>query len=173
MNLPIFSANTMPASVPYQSSPLFTYDSSMNPYNIQESSIPQNYAIAYSSALSPKVSYIASSAPQPLHTIREVHDQYSLYGDHIVQSESAYPVQSAPIDSGASYATNYKQFSFEPAEATNLHVATDIDMLIKAIQAKQMTSPQKQKVAKVSPNKQAHFGYHSVLTHSRLKSPKS
>jgi hypothetical protein len=112
----------------------------------------QTYHMAYSSALSPKVSYITSSAPLPLYTVLEVQDQFSLYGDHMVQSESVYPVQSAPMDSDPSYTTNRKRFS-ESTEATNPHSANDVDMLMKAIQAKQTTSPQKQKVAKVSPHK--------------------
>jgi hypothetical protein len=149
MNLPLFSANTMPTSVPYQSSGVFAYDSSVNPYSMQESSMPQSYPMNYSSSLSP-VSYAATSAPQSLHTVREPHHEFSLHGNHMVKSESASPVQSAPMYSDASYATSCKRSSSEPAETTNPHFATDVDTLMKAIQAKQTTSPQKQEVAKVS-----------------------
>jgi hypothetical protein len=150
MSLPLFSASTMPASVPYQSSSVFAYDSSVNPYNMQEGSMPQTYPMAYSSAMSPGASYAATSAPQSLHTVREAHHEFALHGNHMVKSESASPVQSAPMYSDASYATNFKRSSSEPAEETNPNFATDVDTLMRAIQAKQTTSPQKQEVAKVS-----------------------
>jgi hypothetical protein len=157
MDLPIFSANTMPTSVSHQSSALFAYDSSVNSYNMQESSMPQTYPMAYSSAKFPEVSYVASSATQPMHTVREVQHQSALYGNHMVNSESAPPVQPAPTYSDASYVTNCRPSSFEPAEATNPHFATKVDTLMKAIQAKQTTSPQQQEVAKVGPNETSLF----------------
>jgi hypothetical protein len=150
MNLPLFSANTMPTSVPYQSSGVFAYDSSVNPYNMQESSMPQSYPMSYSSSLSSGVSYAATSAPQSVHTVREAHHEFSLHGNHMVKSESASPVQSAPMYSDASYTNNCKRSSSEPAEATNPHFATDVDTLMKAIQAKQTTSTQPQEAPKVS-----------------------
>jgi hypothetical protein len=54
--------------------------------------------------------------------------------------------------SDASYASNCKRSSSEPAEATNPHFATDVDTLMKAIQAKQPTSTQTPEVTKVSPS---------------------
>jgi hypothetical protein len=152
MNLPLFSTNTMPTSVPYQSSAVFAYDSSVNPYTMPESSMPQTYPMTYSSAMSPGVSYAATSAPQSLHTVREAHHEFALHANHMVKSESASPVQSGPMYSDASYATSCKRSSSEPADATNPHFATDVDTLMKAIQAKQTTSPQTQEVAKVSPS---------------------
>jgi hypothetical protein len=152
MNLPLFSASTMQTTVPYQSSGVFAYDSSVNPYNMQESSMPQSYPMSYSSSLSPAVSYTASSAPQSLNSVREAHHEFALHGSHMVKSESASPVQSGPMYSDASYASTCKRSSSEPAEATNPHFATDVDTLMKAIQAKQPTSTQTPEVTKVSPS---------------------
>jgi hypothetical protein len=143
MNLPLFSANLLPMSIPCQ-----VVES--HAYNIVESSIPQSCSIEYSTSLYP-VSYTATSAPQSLHTTREPHYDFSLHGSHMVKSESMSPLYSAYMYNNVSYTANCKRFPPEPTEATTPRFATDVDTLMKAIQAKQTASPQKQEVAKVSP----------------------
>jgi hypothetical protein len=140
MNLPLVSATTMPMAS-YQSSALFAYESSVNSYNMQESSMPQTYPIAYSSTNFP----VASLATQP--PVQEVDYQSALYGNYMAKLDIASPVQ--PAYSDASYATNCRQSFSQLDEATNPHFATDVDTLMKAIQAKKTTLLQKQEVVKV------------------------
>jgi hypothetical protein len=155
MDFPLFSAITMPKSVQYQSSAIIPYNSSVHPHNMQEGSIPQTYAMGYPSAKIPIVSHAASSAPQSLHGVEELYHPIDVHSHHMVKSESASPVQRAPIYSDVSYATNCKKSACELAEATNLAFTTDVDTLMKAIQAKQTDSMQKQEVTKVSPNEKS------------------
>ncbi|KAF2819126.1 zinc finger protein-like protein OZF [Ophiobolus disseminans] len=152
ISMPLFSANALTTSVPYQSSGGFAYDS-VNPYNMQQSSIthtnmPQTYPLAYPPNLSPPVSFAATSEAQPLSTVRAVGSGFAVDGSHMVKSESASPVQSQPLFNDASYADECKRSTSEPTEATGINFATDVDTLMKAIQAKQPTSPQRQEVPK-------------------------
>jgi hypothetical protein len=150
MSLPLFTANVLPTSVPYQPSGSFTYDTSANPYNMQQGSMPQSYAMSYSSSMATAVSYPGRPDAQTLPTVREARHAFGLEGDHMVKSESASPVQSSPMYNNASYAADCKRCSSEPVETTNINFATDVDTLMRAIQAKQTTSPQKLNVPKVS-----------------------
>jgi hypothetical protein len=150
ISLPLFTANGLPTSVPYQPSGPFAYDSSVNPYNMQQGSMPQSYAMNYSSSMAPAVSYAGRSDVQTLPTVRDARHAFGLEGDHMVKSESASPVQSSPMYNNGSYAADCKRCSSEPVETTNINFATDVDTLMRAIQAKQTTSPQKISVAKVS-----------------------
>jgi hypothetical protein len=136
MNSPLFSANTLPTSVPCQAGGVFAYDSYVNPYNMQDSSSSQPYSRNHYSSLS-----LVPYGP---------HHDFSLHGNHMVRSESASSLQSVPMYCNASYTTNCNRSPSEPTEATNPRFATDVDTLMKAIQAKQTTSPQKQEDVKVS-----------------------
>jgi hypothetical protein len=150
LSLPLFSANALATSVPYQSSGTFAYDSSVNPYNIQQNGLPQVYGLNYSSSMPSTVSYAGRSEPQSLPTVHDTRHAFSLNGNHMVKSESASPVQSNPVFNDGAYMTSCKRSSSEPAESSNINFATDVDTLMKAIQAKQTTSPSKKDAAKVS-----------------------
>jgi hypothetical protein len=149
MNLPLFSANLLPMSIPCQ-----VVES--HAYNIVESSIPQSCSIEYSTSLYP-VSYTATSAPQSLHTTREPHYDFSLHGSHMVKSESMSPLYSAYMYNNVSYTANCKRFPPEPTEATTPRFATDVDTLMKAIQVQLERN---------------HFGTHPVLTQMQVEEPK-
>jgi hypothetical protein len=150
ISLPLFTANVLATSVPYQSGATFAYDSSVNPYNMQQSNMPQAYSMNYTANMSPPVSYAGPVDPQPLPTVREVRNVFALDGNHMVKSESASPVQSNPMFNDASYATECKRSTSEPAEMAGINFATDVDTLMKAIQAKQTTSPEIHEPSKVS-----------------------
>lgn len=150
LGLPLFSANALATSVPYQSSSTFAYESSVNPYNMQQNGLPQSYGLNYSSSMQSTASYAGRSEPQPLPTVHDTRHAFSLGGNHMVKSESASPAQSSPVYNEVNYATNCKRSSSEPAESININFATDVDTLMKAIQAKQTASPSKKESSKVS-----------------------
>jgi len=164
LSMPLFSPNVLATSVPYQSGGAFAYDS-VNPYNMQQSSVthssvPQSYPLNYSPNLSPPVSFAGTADSLPLPSVREVGNTFAVDGSHLVKSESASPVQSQPLFNNASYTAECKRSTSEPMESSSINFATDVDTLMKAIQAKQPTSPQRQVVPKVS--------LHSRTLHSTL-----
>lgn len=144
LSLPLFSANGLPTSVPYQSSGTFAYDSSVNPYNMQQSNMQSSYSMNYTPNLSPAVSYTDRTEHQPLANVHEARHAFALDSAHLVKAESASPAQSSPVYNNASYTSEYKRSSSEPMDPSNINFATDVDTLMKAIQAKQTTSAQKQ-----------------------------
>ncbi|KAH8724718.1 hypothetical protein GQ44DRAFT_617394 [Phaeosphaeriaceae sp. PMI808] len=149
-SLPLFSTNALATSVPYQpGGGLFAYDSTVNPYNMQQSNMPQTFAMGYPPSSSSAVSYTGTAEAHPLTAIREVRHPYAAE-NHMVKSESASPVQSNPIFNHASYATECKRSTSEPAESA-IDFATDVDTLMKAIQAKQSTPAQQQQQQQEPP----------------------
>lgn len=149
LSLPLFSANALATSVPYQSSGTFAYESSVNPYSMQQTSLPQSYGLSSYSSMNSTVSYAGRSEPQPLPTVHDTRHAFSMGANHMVKSESASPVQSNPMFNDGAYSASCKRSSSEPAESANINFATDVDTLMKAIQAKQTTSPSKKEIAKV------------------------
>lgn len=163
ISMPLFSANALATSVPYQSSGTFSYES-VNPYDMQQghmahSSIQQNYPMNYTPTLSPPVSFSRTVDSQALPTVREVRSAFVMNGSHVVKSESASPVRLQTSFNDASYATDCKRSTSEPTETTGINFATDVDTLMKAIQAKQPTTPLRQEAPKVS----AHILYVCVI----------
>lgn len=150
ISMPLFSANTLATSVPYSSGGAFAYDS-VNPYNMQQHGMPQSYSMGYGINMATPVSFAGNAESQPLPTSREVQHAFTAESSHVVKSESASPVQSQPMYSDASLAGEFKRSSSEPTESTNINFATDVDTLMKAIQAKQPNTPQRHETSKVSP----------------------
>jgi hypothetical protein len=138
INMPLFSTHGLTTSVPYQSG-AFAFDpTSVNPYNMQQASY-------YSPNLPHSASYAASPDVQSLSTVRDARNAFH----SMVKAESTSPVQSNPIYNGAVYAAG-KRSTSEPTEGSGTNFATDVDTLMRAIQAKQPTSPQPLE-AKVPP----------------------
>jgi hypothetical protein len=131
INLPLFSTNGLTTSVPYQSG-AFAFDPvSVNPYNMQQASY-------YSPNIPHSMSYTASPDVQSLPTVRDARNVFNA----MVKSESTSPIQSNPMYNDTSYATECKRSTSEPTEGSNTNFATDVDTLMRAIQAKQTNSPQ-------------------------------
>jgi hypothetical protein len=152
ISLPLFSANVLPTSVPYQSAGTFAYDTPVNTYNIQQSNMLQNYPMSYPTSMSPSVSYAGQTDSQLLPTVREARNAFALDGTHLVKSESASPVHSNPMFNNAAYTAECKRSTSEPVEMSGINFATDVDTLMKAIQAKQTTSSLEPEPPKVSGN---------------------
>jgi hypothetical protein len=150
ISLPLFASNELATSVPYQSAGSFAYDASVNPYSMQHSSMSQTYPMNYPAVISPPVSYAGSAESQSLPAAREARSAYTLDGTHVVKSESASPVQSNPVFNNTAYATECKRSSSEPVEISGINFATDVDTLMKAIQAKHAGSSQRPEPLKVS-----------------------
>ncbi|KAH5493108.1 hypothetical protein HBI42_070250 [Parastagonospora nodorum] len=144
LSLPLFSANGLPTSVPYQSSGTFAYGSSVDPYNMEQSNMQHSYSMNYTSNLSPAVSYADRTEHQSLANVHEARHAFALDNAHLVKAESASPAQSSPVYNNTSYTSECKRSSSEPMDPSNINFATDVDTLMKAIQAKQTTSTQQQ-----------------------------
>lgn len=148
INMPLFSTNGLTTSVPYQAG-AFAFDPiPVNPYNMQQTSY-------YSPNISHPVSYAAAPDVQALPTVRDSRNAFLIERDPMVKSESASPIQSHPLFSDTSYAADCKRSSSEPSEGSGINFATDVDTLMKAIQAKQTNAPQRQE-SKVEESKATH-----------------
>jgi hypothetical protein len=124
VNLPLFSTNGLTTSVPYQSG-AFAFDP-VNPYNMPQASY-------YSPNMSHSMTYTAPMDMQPIPTLRDARNVFN----PMVKSESTSPIQSSPT-----YNDTSKRSTSEPSEGSGINFATDVDTLMRAIQAKQTDSPQ-------------------------------
>lgn len=141
MSLPLFSTNGLTSSVPYQSG-AFAFDPiPVNPYNMQ-----QTYPMGYMTDVPQNVSYARSSLIQQLPAHQEGRPTFPTDS----KSVSASPLQSSTSYHGSSYGIELERSRSEPTEGTGINFATDVDTLMKAIQAKQPESPLIPQVNKVS-----------------------
>ena len=139
ISMPLYSANGLPTSVPYQSG-AFAYDPTpVNSYSMQQPSY-------YQSNIQHPVSYAPTSDVQQLPTVRDARNVFN----NMVKSESTSPVQSNPMYNSTTYSADLKRSTSEPTEGSSASFATDVDTLMRAIQAKQTTSPPASE-PKVSP----------------------
>ena len=132
MGMPLYSANGLATTVPYQSG-AFAYDpTSVNPYNMQQPSY-------YAPNIPHPVSYAPSADIQQLPTVRDGRNLFN----PMVKSESTSPLQTNPMyNNNTSYPAECKRSNSEPTEGTATNFATDVDTLMRAIQAKQTTTPE-------------------------------
>lgn len=151
MGMPLYSANGLATTVPYQSG-AFAYDpTSGNPYNMQQPSY-------YAPNIPHPVSYAPSADIQQLPTVRDGRNLFN----PMVKSESTSPLQSNPMynnnnNSNTSYPAECKRSNSEPTEGTATNFATDVDTLMRAIQAKQTTTPEAPEPSKVRESAENHL----------------
>jgi hypothetical protein len=134
MSMPLFSTNVLATSVPYQSGGFAFESLPVNPYNIQST-----YPMSYPPNVSP-VAYAGSPDPRPMPIAREARNAFGMDRNAVVKSESTSPVQPSLPFTNPSYGAECKRSSTEPAEHMDINFATDVDTLMKAIQAKQSRS---------------------------------
>lgn len=141
MSLPLFSTNGLTSSVPYQSG-AFAFDPiPLNPYNMQ-----QTYPMGYMADVPQNVSYARSSLIQQMPAHHEGRPTFPTDS----KSVTASPLQCSASFHGSPYATELERSRSEPTEGTGINFATDVDTLMRAIQAKQPESPQVPQTNKVS-----------------------
>lgn len=140
MSLPLFSSNGLPSSVAYQSG-AFAFDPvSVNPYNMQ-----QAYPMGYVADVPQNVSYARSNLDQQLPAHQEACSAFC--ADSKIATTS--PLQSSPSFHRSPYGIEIERSRSEPLDTSGVNFATDIDTLMKAIQAKQTDSPQISQANKV------------------------
>ena len=155
--LPIFSTQSMTTTVPYQSG-VFAYDSlATNPYNMQ-----QAFSVHYPTTMAQSISYAGTSGIQPLPAVRTARNGFAAVRPPVVKSESTSPVQSHHTFTDPSYGGDYKRSTSEPSENANINFATDVDTLMKAIQAKQM-NPAGAEPTKVRRLRGSHFAAFNLV----------
>lgn len=134
MSMPLFSTNPMSSSVPYQSGQYSFDPATANPYGIQFNTIN------YGPNASQPVSYSSVSEVQTLPTVREARNAFSHDGHLMVKPESESSSVANPMYNDVSHSGELKRSHSEPTQGTAPNFATDVDTLMKAIQAKQTTS---------------------------------
>jgi hypothetical protein len=144
---PLFSANVLPTSVPYQFAGTFENDALVNTYMIQQSNMLQNYPMSYPTSMSPPVLYVGQIDPQLLSTVREARDGVTLDGTQLVKSASPSPVHSNPMFNNAAYRTECIRPTSEPVEMSGTNFATDVNTLMKAMQPTSSLEPELPKVS--------------------------
>lgn len=154
LNMPLFSTHPLTTSVPYQSG-AFAFDSlSVNPYNMQ-----QAFPVSYPPPLSHAVTYPGAQDMQPLPTVREARNGFPLERTTPpVKTETSSPIQPNQLFTESAYSEDYKPAASDSAEA-NINFSTDVDTLMKAIQAKQQSVQQRQP----PPAKVRELSHHETL----------
>ncbi|KAF2254006.1 zinc finger protein-like protein OZF [Trematosphaeria pertusa] len=139
MHMPLFPTHAMTTtSVPYQSG-AFAFDSlSVNPYNMQ-----QAFPVSYPPTIPQAVSYSGASEMHPLPTVREARNGFTIERTPPVKSESGSPIQPSQMFNDTAYTGEYKRSDSEPQEPGRINFSTDVDTLMKAIQAKQKPTTQR------------------------------
>lgn len=143
MNMSLFSNNGLASSMPYQSG-AFAFDSvPVNPYNMQ-----QAFPMGYVADVPQNISYTRSNLVQQMPTVQDTRNACSV-DRHASKSTTASPLQSSPTYHQAHYGAELERSRSEPAEGSGINFATDVDTLMKAIQAKQSDAPRSPQVNKV------------------------
>ncbi len=132
-SIPLFAPNGLPTSIPFQPA---TY--AFEPIQVNAYNIPQN--TYYPHDISQPIPYTGAPDVQTLSTVRDTNTTFIAESNPMVKSESASPIQPTQVFDTASYSVECKRSLSEPSEASGINFATDVDTLMKAIQAKQ-TSP--------------------------------
>lgn len=134
MSMPLFSTNSMSQSMPYQSS-AFAFDPlPVNPYNMQ-----QAYPVGYAADVPQNISYTRSSVAQQMPVLQEARTPFTA-DQRSIKSATASPLQSSSPYYGSPYGPKLERTQSEPTEGTSINFSTDVDTLMKAIQAKQPES---------------------------------
>jgi hypothetical protein len=144
ISMPLFSPSIHATSVSYQSGAYAFDHVTANSYNMQP-----NFPVHYSTNMPPAVSYATSMDSQSLSSTGEARSTFTTNRTPLVKSESNSPAQSSPVFSNISYAA-CKRSSSEPTENAEINFATEVDTLMRAIQAKQTNSLQEVEMPKVS-----------------------
>lgn len=143
MSMPLFTTNGLTSSVPFQSG-AFAFDPvPVTPYNLQPA-----YPMSYVADVPQNVSYARSNMVHQMPTVQETHGAFAV-DRHVSKSATASPLQSSPSYHGSSFGAELERSRSEPAEGNGVNFATDVDTLMKAIQAKQPDSPQPRQPSKV------------------------
>jgi hypothetical protein len=141
INMPLFSTHPLTTSVPYQPG-AFAFDSlSVNPYNMQ-----QAFPVSYPPSIPHAVTYPGGTADmQTLPTVREARNGFPMErGTPPVKAENNSPVQPSQLFTDMSYSEDYKNANPESGETSGIDFSTDVDTLMKAIQAKAKPAQQRQ-----------------------------
>lgn len=134
INMPIFTSNGLSTSVPCQPG-AFAFDPiSTNPYNMQQTTY-------YAPHTAHTVSYATVPEVQSFPTTRDAHTSYLMDRSTIVKSESTSPLPPTSMFHDHSYATEFERSSSEQTNGSGTNFATDIDTLMRAIQAKKTATP--------------------------------
>lgn len=142
LNMPIFS-HGVTSSVPYQPG-AFAFDPiPVNPYNMQ-----QAYSVGYASDIPQNVSYTRSNLVQQMSAAQESHDTFSM-DRQVPKSATASPLQSSPSYNASHFGAELERSHSEPNESSSINFITDVDTLMKAIQAKQSDDPKPPQASKV------------------------
>lgn len=166
MSLPLFSATPLTTSVPYQSGS-YAFDTvPVNPYDMQ-----QTYPMGYAADVPQNLSYARSNLVQPMPALQDARSVYSA-NQYSSKSATASPLQSSPSYHRSSYDAELERPRSEPVEGTNIHFSTDVDTLMKAIQARQPEPKQAPQGDKVRFNK-ARVSHGATLTQMQEEGPKS
>ena len=166
LTMPIFQSNAITTSVPYQSG-AFAFDSlAVNPYNMQ-----QAFNVNYPATLSHAATYPGSNDLQSgLPAVREARNSFPMMErSPPVKAEANSPVQPSQIFNDPNYPEDYKQSSSGESDS-GIIFSTDVDTLMKAIQAKSKPAQQRQQQpSKVLPQQQPIVGYKAPVAHETVK----
>lgn len=166
LTMPIFQSNAITTSVPYQSG-AFAFDSlAVNPYNMQ-----QAFNVNYPATLSHAATYPGSNDLQSgLPAVRETRNGFPMMErSPPVKAEANSPVQPNQIFNDPNYSEDYKQSSSGESDS-GIIFSTDVDTLMKAIQAKSKPAQQRQQQpTKVLPQQQPIIGYKAPVAHETVK----
>ncbi|KAF2203446.1 hypothetical protein GQ43DRAFT_438830 [Delitschia confertaspora ATCC 74209] len=156
LSMPLFQTHSLTTSalttsVPYQPG-AFAFDTlSVNPYNMQ-----QGFGASYPPAFSQGPSYSGSSEMHGLPTVREVRSGLPIVERAPqVKVEISSPIQPSQPFSDSTFGVSKPALNSENRESgSGIAFSTDVDTLMKAIQAKSKTQqrPQPPKVQKNQPS---------------------
>ena len=168
LTMPLFQTHTMTTSVPYQPG-AFAFDSlAVNPYNMQQAFTVSTYPPAF-----PQAPYAGTGELQQhgLPTVREARNGLAIERTPVVKLETSSPVQPSQIFPDGAFGEDYKQAQGHDSRETQtgINFSTDVDTLMRAIQAKSQTPqrPQQEVPPKVQdchqPPPSAAVGAHKKV----------
>jgi hypothetical protein len=136
----------------------------------QQPGLSQFDGPSYSSSKHPTVSYAEILGPPYLPTIHATRQGFSAGEDRMIECESASRQLKPTFDDEAPDKSSETSF-FKPEEPVKAIFATEVDVLMMAIQAKQTTPPSEKEVATVSKQPIEHHLKLSSRQVDELKQP--
>jgi hypothetical protein len=161
--MPMFQSHPT-TSVPYQPG-AFAFDSiAVNPYNMQ-----QGFNMQYPTTMAQAVTYSTAADLQTMMpTAKDGRSSFSMIeSTPPVKTEAASPIQPSQLYYDATYTDDSKQTSSE--SDSNVNFSTDVDTLMKAIQAKSQQAKRQQQPSKVLPQQKPHPEYTAPVAHQPVK----
>ncbi|KAF1983440.1 hypothetical protein K402DRAFT_406902 [Aulographum hederae CBS 113979] len=150
LTMPVFTNSNMAGAMPFHGA--YGFDTlSVNPYNMQQN-LQQPFHVGFSASMAHAPTYAGSDLPAGVPHVREARNSVPVsHRSPSVKAEERSPVQPNQLFNDSS---NGVDNSSSGESENGVNFSTDVDTLMKAIQAKTQANPRQQHQPQQQPQQQ-------------------